>query len=280
MDNTVQYFSQDGETKPIAEATVSLFDINYAYSYGVYETLKLRKGVIFFTADHCQRLMQSATILGIEHPYSQRSVAHWIKQLVAKNSVSNANIKVMLIGDSRGGERADTHLYILLLNPLFPPRKLYSAGAHTITVRGERHYPQAKSLDMLLSALSYKQAKDAHAYDALMINRHGCVTEGTRTNLFVTDGARIFTPPHTQTLFGVTKKSVIDTATKNKISIVERDLSFSEFDRWKGIFLTSTSSKIVPVTTVHAVAYEIPAIIKRLMRLYDQFLDGYLQQHE
>ena len=46
------YYTFNGDLRPAAEAVVPIDDIAFAYGYGVYETLKLRKGVVFFPDRH------------------------------------------------------------------------------------------------------------------------------------------------------------------------------------------------------------------------------------
>lgn len=278
---SASFFSHNGVLKPESEASVSLFDINYAYGYGVYETLKLRRGVLYFPDQHCDRLHHSAEVIGMEIPWGGKAVECWIRELVAANEQESANVKLLCVGDSRGrkgqgqGQEAEVNLYIMMLNPLFPPRRLYSQGARVITAHGERHFPTAKTLDMLLSAVLYRRARAHDAYDALLINPEQCVTEGTRTNLFVTDGAGLFTPPADQTLGGVTKRTVIECARAHGLVVQERRLPWDEFDRWDGVFLTSTSSKIVPVAMIDKRALSIPTVTRELIAHYDGYLADY-----
>ena len=268
------YFVHNGTLKDIAEAHVSLGDINYAYGYGVYESLKVRKGHIFFCQQHVARLWHSAQIIGIAHGFDREGVAQWLQQLVAKNQIEDANIKMMLIGGSAGnGEGAN--LYAILLNPLFPPRNLYRQGAATITWRGERLYPQAKSLNMLGSTLAYRRARAAGAYDALMVNQQGEVTEGTRANFFATDGKVIFTPPAAETLAGVTKSTVMQTIAELGIAIKECALPLAELHNWQGLFLTSTSSKVMPIGAVDERRFAIPEIVRTVMQNYEAYLKEY-----
>ncbi len=270
-----RYFVHNGTLKDIAQAQVSLGDINYAYGYGVYESLKIRKGHMFFCQQHVARLWHSAEIIGIAHRFERARVAQWLQQLVTKNQVEDANLKVMLIGGS-GNRGEDANLYAILLNPLFPPRNLYRQGVATITWRGERLYPQAKSLNMLSSTLAYRQARAAGAYDALMVNQRGQVTEGTRSNLFATDGSVIYTPPAAETLAGVTKSTVMQTIAELGIGIKERSLPMAELHNWRGLFLTSTSSKVMPIGRVDERHFAIPELVRTVMQSYEAFLKDWL----
>src|SRR6185369_1129899 len=112
--------------------------------------------------------MESARSIGLTHVYSAEDVSKAITELLEKNSAETCNVKILLIG---GRSAEDAELNILCLNPLFPDKKLYRDGISTITYEYERAFPHAKTLNMLQSYLAYRKAKEAGAYDALLIDR-------------------------------------------------------------------------------------------------------------
>ena len=149
---------------------------------------------------------------------------------------------------------------------------------------------------MLMSAVAFRRARAAGVYDALLVNRRGEATEGTRTNLFVIDedGRGVVTPPARDTLAGVTKTGVLRCIRALGIPVREQPLSAAELARWGGMFLTSTSSKIMPITAVHhspeggteggtegdgsedVITYPIPEITRNLMRAFDAYINEYV----
>jgi branched-subunit amino acid aminotransferase/4-amino-4-deoxychorismate lyase len=139
------FFSLNGVLTPVSEAHVPLDDLAFAYGFGVYETLKVRHGLLYFPELHEERLWHSARAVGLAHPFQPGDFHRFLDALVAANQVQDANLKALLIG---GPTASDARLAILVLNPLFPDRKGYKTGATAITWAGERVYPQAKSLNM------------------------------------------------------------------------------------------------------------------------------------
>ena len=265
-----KYFSRNGELLPIAEATVPLSNIEYAYGFGVYESIRVSNGTVFFLEDHIARLMESARIIGLEHTFSTDFVARAIAKLLEANAAATCNVKILLIG---GRTAEDTSLNMLCLNPLFPDKKLYRDGVKTITYEFERPFPHAKTLNMLQSYLAYREAKVAGAYDALLINRSGCITEGTRTNFFCIKDKTLFTPDENDILLGVTRKAVLKVATQNGFELIQKDIRPSDLGEYEGAFLTSTSSKILPIRTIDDYDLgEQPEGLKELMTAFDDFL--------
>lgn len=261
-------FSKNGEILPIEQAVIPLNNIEYSYGYGVYESLKVRNGTLYFVTEHVERLQQSAKIIGIVHTFKSKEIEQFIKDLVAKTPVESFNIKVLLIGGK------EPQLYIQALAPLFPDRKLYAHGAKTITIEYERPYPNAKTLNMLPSYLAYRKAKEAGAYDALLINKTGHIIEGTRTNFFTIKDSILYTAPVSEVLEGVTRQTVIAVAKKNGLKLEEKDIPLSKLQAYDGAFLTSTSTKIMPIREIDGFTWpNIPEKVKDLINQYDTFLE-------
>lgn len=265
-----RYFAHNGACKLLKDAVISITNIEYAYGFGVYETIRVTRGVPFFLADHLERLMQSAEILGLEHPFTEDGITDTIALLISKNSVDSCNLKLLLIG---APTKEGAQLFIQCLNPLYPDKKLYREGAACVTYAYERAFPHAKSLNMLQSYLAYKKAKEEGAYDALLIDNDGCITEGTRTNFFCIQGKTIISPPEEKILLGVTRKAVLTVARKHGYTLETRPITWGEMMTYDGSFLTSTSSRIIPIRAVDG--EELPRAapeLHELMQLYDDFL--------
>jgi branched-subunit amino acid aminotransferase/4-amino-4-deoxychorismate lyase len=267
--------SYNGSLIPIDKAVIPVDDINFSYGFGVYETLKVRNRVLFFPFLHEERLFHSAAVIGLEHHFQKGEIVRWILELAQANRTEQANIKVLLIG---GDSVEHTRLYIMTLNPLFPDRKDYKQGATALIYPGERVFPEAKTLNMLVSTLALRAARREGAYDAVLQDREGRLTEGTRTNLFFTDGERVYTPPRGQVLEGVTKITLTEALRLEGIPVEEKELRATEVPSQQGIFLTSTSTKVMPLRKLGLYNLTISPLIRRIMKVYDGYLEEYESQ--
>ncbi len=265
------YFSHNGKILPVEQAVVPLSSVEYSYGFGVYETIRVTRGCLIFLGEHTQRLMHSAEAIRLIHSFSSESVQATARELIQKNQAEACNIKILLIG----GPTAETaNLYMLCLSPLFPDRKLYTHGAIATTQPYEREFPQAKTLNMLPSYLAYRTARAAGAYDALLINRQGCITEGTRTNFFALKGRTIVSPPEADILPGVMRQAVMQVGSQNGFKVIERAIKLDTITDYDGAFLTSTSSKIMPLKTIGNHTWQaISPELKELMVALNQYLD-------
>jgi branched-chain amino acid aminotransferase len=265
------YFSHNGKILSAEQAIVRLGNIAYAYGFGVYETIRVKHGMAYFLADHAERLMESARIINLEHPFSDSFVADSVKQLMQKTPGDAYNLKLLLIG---GHAEEDAALNILCSNPLFPDRKFYRTGVSCTTYEYERAFPHAKTLNMLQSYLAYREAKAQGSYDALLINSAGDITEGTRTNFFCLLDRTIISPPESDILLGITRKVVLKVAAENDFHLEQRSIPLKSLDQYDGAFLTSTSSGIMPIRSIDNLELgPPPPALSGLSEAYHKFLN-------
>ncbi len=267
-----KYFSHNGNILPIEKATIPISNIEYSYGYGVYESMRVRNNKAFFEKQHIKRLLNSASILEISHLFTESKISEFISELIKEEKPDTCNIKLLLIG---GKTNVESQLFIILLNPLFPDRNFYSSGVDTITYEFQRLFPNAKTLNMLGSYMAYRKAKENSCYDALLVDENKNIIEGTRTNFLAIKDNKIFTQPEEQILEGITREIVLYLARKRDYQIVETNLAIKNISNYDSAFLTSTSSKIIPIRKINEFDFpEISKSLKDLMKSYDEFLDN------
>lgn len=283
----------NGRLAAPTEASFSLDDLDATNGYGCYETLKVRAGVLYFAAFHEERLLNSAKILGIVNSVHPGEVEAALELLLRDNGIRECNVKVMMIGHE--GRVADWYAFIL--PPVVPPSRSYTDGVKVLLFRGERHFPNAKSLSMLLSTVAYRLASGMGCYDALLVNGRGQVTEGTRTNLFYVRAGNstvVYTPPLADVLDGITRRTLIEALAGVGVRTVERPLRVEEaIGGGYGLMVTSTSSRVIPVSAlrgpvaaatvadplaVSSSALAMPPEIARVRTVYDSCLEHYAER--
>ncbi len=260
---------RNGTLMLATEAQMSLQNIELLYGFGVYENIRVVDGIPRFLEDHIDRLLHSASIIELPHPFSKEEITKWVRAIITESKADALNIKILVLGGKTANE---TQCFIFPLAPKFLDKKLYRDGVHTITVSYERPFPEAKTLGMIGSFVAYKKAENAGAYDALLLDHSGCLTEGTRTNLFFMKGKTIYTPPRAKILFGVTMKHVLESAINAGFSVEERDITLADLSLYESAFLTSTSSKIVPISSVDTHHYGVSDALRELMKAFDAAL--------
>lgn len=262
------YICLNGKFIAGQKAKIDVDNIEFSYGFGVYETIRLRNNKIYFLAEHLERLLYSAEVIGLKHNFSLATMTDWVNSLVKKNKIESANIKMLLIGGQ------EPQLYIMLLAPVYLEKKNYREGIKVDIYEYERFLPQAKTLNMLPSYLAYRQAKNNGAFDSLFIDKKGNILEGTRTNFFAIKNKTLFTTPVAKVLDGVTRRNVIACAEENGYKVVEKNIKLVDIFDYDGAFLTNTSGKIIPIREIQNKKFPVICEeIKNLIKLFDDYLE-------
>jgi len=234
-----------------AKAVFSLTESDLIHGYGCYETLKVRGGVLFYPEFHAERLIRSADIIGFKHTLTVENIVEALVLLIRTEQKADCNIKIMVFGHI--DREADW--YILCYPALYPPEGSYAKGVACMAFHGERQFPQAKTLSLLLSTIAFKQAEAGGCWDALLVNRQGEITEGTRTNVFyalTAEPEQVYTPPAGDVLAGITRKTCMDAMENAGRPVRERPLLYADVVAGSvGLLVSSTSSRLLPVSRLY-----------------------------
>src|SRR5439155_6469090 len=150
------------------------------------------------------RLEQSAARLLIPMPVKRSRLSAIVAESLELNKLMDAYLRITV---SRGpGEigldpaLCQNPTLVVIAKPFEPyPESFYTDGVSVAVVQTRRNLPEAlppqvKSLNYLNNILAKMEATALGAYDAVFLNHHGAVTEGTTSNVFVALGGRLLTP--------------------------------------------------------------------------------------
>jgi branched-chain amino acid aminotransferase len=238
MDNGAFWYI-DGHWVHPNEATISLNDVAVLRGYSVFEALRTYNRRPFYLHDHMERLYRSASLIELHLPYARKFIVDIIHEAIERNPYKHAAIRILVTG----GESEDGVI------PSGQP-----VLAVMITPLGERDMERfAKGVRLITSHLqrtirSLKEASRRNASDALFVNEHGHILEGTRSNFFVFRGDTLVTPI-TGVLLGVTRKVVLELA-EGRFPVEERPILLSELPLIDEAFITSSAKEITPAVQI------------------------------
>ena len=165
----------------------------------------------------------------------------------------------------------------------------YSKGVNLIIAEIQRNSkeamdPNIKSGNYLNNVMAYLQAKNAQAYDALMLNAKGQLTEGTTNNIWIVKDSILQTPPVSSGLLrGITRETVLAIAKEKGIQCLETTIYPEQLYKADEAFITSSTREIVPVTNVDGkpIADGKPGLMtKKLLTQYREFIQKHLDQNK
>jgi branched-chain amino acid aminotransferase len=251
--------SIDGTIVRPEDAKISVYDRGFLYGDSVFETVRTYGGEPYALAEHMERLGRSAERVGIEMPVSPADFAMEVRLAVraARNPESYARAMLTRGSGPVGLDPAlaAAPLRVVLVEPLaLPPASAYRDGVRVITVRTSRPADSAhgaKVGNYLASLLALKQAKDAGAHEALILDVAGHIVEGTTSNVFLVRGGALLTPPDEAGLLpGITRAHLLEIAAETGRVVDFAPLSPAVLADADEVFLTSSLREILPVVAV------------------------------
>ncbi|MFH0933189.1 MAG: aminotransferase class IV [Nitrospirota bacterium] len=277
----------NGKLVPAKEAVISVFDHGFLYGDGIYETMRVYDGVTFMLAEHLRRLYRSASLIGLTIPLDMDSLRTSIYDTLIANSLRNAFVR-LTVSRGYGPIGLDPDLcpeptiVIITQEMKDYPKSFYEKGINLIIPETRRNFreainPQIKSLNFLNNILAKIEAKKRGAYDAVMLNVYGKLTEGTISNVFFSKDGILCTPSlECGILDGITRGIVIDLALRDGLKVKEDEFTKEDFYSAEEVFVTNSTMEVMPVSKVDDQRYAVGNITKLLHKAYREEVNAYV----
>jgi branched-chain amino acid aminotransferase len=244
-------YSIDGKFVPADQAMLPVDDLAIIRGIGVFDLLRTYQGKPYFLEEHVTRLLHSAREVNLALPWSHEQICRTALETLARNSLDEANIRIIVTGGSSPDFMTPSGKprLLVLVTPLPKlPAQWYSRGVKVITVNVRRNHPGAKSINYLPATMALHAAKARGAVEVLFLDDNDNVLEGSTSNLFAFVHGRLATPGQ-GILFGITRKVVLEMAARH-YPVEIRDLPRTELLKAQEVFITGTNKGLVPVVQV------------------------------
>ncbi len=163
---------------------------------------------------------------------------------------------------SRGTAAGPTRL--ITASPYEPPGESVAAVLLT-DFRIDSRSPLAglKSLCYQTNRLALREAEARGAFEALLLNEHGRLAEGSRSNLVLVLPEGIFTPPESEgCLPGTVRRRLLERG-----AIRERPLTLEDLAAARGLLLTNSLIGVLPVSRIDGREISVAPEAARLREL-------------
>ncbi len=238
----------DGEEVASSPISIEEFSPWALKGRGVFETMRSYEGKIFLLKEHLERFFQGLKSLKMKTAYTPAKVRTYLYQALRSNNLSDARIRLTAWCDNHKRVR----LSVIAWPYKSPGPRQYRRGYQVSVSRQQWIAPQVhaiKSIDYWPYLKAYHAARARGFDEVILLNTHGFVAEGTRSNIFVVDKGSLCTPPLSSgCLDGVTRRGVIKMAGRLKILVLEKNLLPRQVSQADEIFLTNSLIGIMPVT--------------------------------
>lgn len=267
------------------------------YGSGVFEGIRAYKTkdgpAVFRLTDHMERLERSAKIYFMDVPYSVEELVAATKELVKLNELESCYIRPIVY---RGyGEmglfplKADVDVAIACW-----PWGTYLGDdgiKHGIRAKISSYRridvnvlpPAAKACGNYINSILAKVEVVKGGYDeAIMLNTHGYVTDGSGENIFVVKDGILYTPSiHAGALEGITRDSIMMIADDLDMCVIEDNIVRSELYLADEAFFTGTAAEVVPIREVDdRVIGEPGPVTKALQEVFFAAIKGEREEYK
>lgn len=283
----------NGEFVDWKEASVHALSHVIHYGSSVFEGIRCyntKKGpAVFRLEEHVERLYNSAKIYRMEIPYPLEEFCQSILDTIKINKLEACYIRPAIF-------RGYAELGVYPLNcPVecliavwawgkYLGEEAIENGVNVGVSTWRRMAPNtmpnmAKAGSNYMNSQLAKMEAVSNGYDeAIMLDYHGMVSEGSGENIFLVNDGILYTPPRASSLLaGITRDSIITLAGELELEVKEEEIPREMLYIADELFLTGTAAEVTPIRSVDNIIIgsgKRGEITKKLQDRFFSILDG------
>jgi D-alanine transaminase len=246
----------NGHIVPPEKAVVSVNDRGFLFGDAVYEVVRSYGGRLWALDRHLRRLGQSLAAVDMGY-VDTNDIGKALQETHASSGISDALVYLQMTR----GVAPRSHAYAKDMEPtiLITVRDMSArtaemdpGGAAAITAPDLRwRRCDIKSTDLLPNVMAKTRAREAGAYEAILVHPEGYITEGTSTSVFWVRSGRVGTVPlGGEVLPGITRGIVEEIVGDEGLPMADERVSLDDLRKADEIFLVGTTIEVYPVISL------------------------------
>lgn len=255
-----EYYLENGKIKKVEEWT------EHKEGKLIYEVIRIINGKPLFYKEHYDRMINSFKLNNYNANITYEELEKYIDDVVTSNDKKIGNIKIIF------NIKTDD-LKVFFIKHSYPTEEMYKDGVKTILYFAERENPNAKVINTSFREKVNEEIKNNNAYEAILVDRNGYITEGSRSNIFFIKGSKVYTSKVEAVLPGVTRTKIMMVAKENGIEVIEENIKYTELNEMDELFISGTSPNILPINCVNDINFDVNnELMRRLMKLFNNYI--------
>lgn len=244
----------NGHVLPGDSPCLSAGQVGLLSGWGVFTTMRVASGVPFAFERHIRRMQRDAELLRVPFPSDIEALQADLQRLIVANDAQNAAMRLVVVRNRGGLWQGLTERAFDVL-ALTTGLSDWGAAVRLGVVPQARHaasrYVHTKALSWAFNLANYESAHEAGFDEVILLNERGEVCECTSANVFAVFGERVATPPLSSgCLPGVSRELLLEEVRVSGLTLVEQVLTLESLEVADGVFITSTTRDVVPVTEI------------------------------
>lgn len=240
------------------EVRIAPDDAGFLFGDGLFETLRVDGGRPRDLPAHLDRLLAGLERLGIDTPESRCDLGRAVNEVAKAAPQPLARLRITI---TRGTAAGPTRLIAAF--PYEPPVEPVAAVLLP-DCRIDSRSPLAglKSLCYQKNRLALLEAEARGAFEALLLNEHGRLAEGSRSNVALVLPEGIFTPPESEgCLPGTVRRRLLERG-----ALRERPLTLEDLAAASGLLLMNSLVGVLAVARIDGREIPVSPEAARLRR--------------
>lgn len=254
------------------------------YASLVFEGERSYGGTIFKSREHTERLRASCQMLDFDLPYSDDEMEAVKAAVLEANNIVDGYVRAFAWRGSEmmaiSAQQTTTNVAVAAWQwPSYFDPEVKMKGITLDIADWKRPSPEsapvhAKAAGLYMICTLSKHAAERKGFtDALMLDYRGYVAEATGANVFfLMDDGKIHTPEADCFLNGITRRTVMELATKEGLEVVERHIKPEEMANARECFLTGTAAEVTPVSKIGDYSFTPGNVTRNLVQAYEDLV--------
>jgi branched-chain amino acid aminotransferase len=279
----------NGKLVPYKNAKVHVLTHALHYSTAIFEGIRCyntpRGPMIFRLPEHVDRLFKSAKMYSMKIPYSKKEILDAIIKTVKASKLNECYIRPIayyghgVMGLTPTPNKVEVAIacweWNLGESSAGKVRGARCKVSSWIRIDSRSQPMQAKAASNYANAALARVEALRDGYDeAIMLNYHGKISEGSAENIFIVNKGEIFTPPlDAGILDGITRDSVIKIARSEGFTVIERNIDREDLYVADEVFMTGTAAEVKSVTEIDNVKIGDGKLGEVTRKLQDTFFE-------
>ena len=272
MNSFGSFVYLDGNIIPsVEDDRISAGEISF------YEVIRTKEGVPLFYDDHLMRLGRGISTRYDPDPDLPAKIKVGFRALVKSESFREINVRITVTYTGR-----EYSIHICYVPSSYPTDEMMRKGAGLILFHAERFHPEVKLLNNRLRMTIDSELERHKAYEALLVDRDGYVTEGSRSNVFfLSEDGVIHTAPDNMVLSGITRQKVIEICTADNLELIFRAVRVNDLHRFRSVFITGTSPMVLPVYSIDNQCYNVNnPVVEEIRMKYSALVSRSIREYK
>lgn len=283
-----QYVNNNGTILPTENPTIQTGSRAFLYGDGLFETIRIIKGVPIDLENHFQRLMNGSKAIRLRIPayFTFDFFKNKIVELIQKCEITEGGKCRFSLDRTEGGtyspETNDINYFIEVYPLVTNYFEIASKGLEIDILLGlfkqNNFLAKHKTKNALLNVMATIMAREKGLDDYLITNEKGIILESSNSNIFIVSNGVLYTPAiEDGCVAGTMRKQIIDLAVQHKMRVYECSIMPQNLLAADEIFLTNAIKGITWVNGYRTKRYE-NMFSRKMIGLLNNYWKSQLEQ--